>query len=429
MSAILSRRPRPFAELRAIALAVFAVAVEGYDITIYGLFALAVGHAFFPARDATGSLLFAVGSFGVGYIMRPIGGLVMGVYADRAGRRPALALTVILMAVSTGIVGLVPSYAAIGIAAPVIVVIARLLQGFSAGGAGPGSIAYLAESAAPSQRGFIASWQQASQIGAFLLTSAVASAMSGLLGGSAQQGWTWRAPFLLALLLGPVGLYVRKHLSEPEPIALQQAARSQGLVRGLIANAPAIASGVGLGCLWNVAVFVLLFYMPTYVQSQLGMAASNAYMSSTVSSAALFALCPCMGALSDRWGRKRVMLTSALLLLAIAYPMLHLLVTHRSLSVLMIVQLALAVPSAGYVGPIPAMMAELFPTSSRSTAVSVADSASSIVLGAFGPLLIMTLIAATHDPLALALYVCGGAAISAATLVFVKDFTGQPLRV
>ena len=427
MSAVTQGSTGPVGGTRAIALAVFAVAVEGYDITIYGLFALSLGHAFFPGRDPATSLLLAVGSFGVGYVMRPFGGLVLGAYADRAGRRPALALTVILMAASTGIIGLVPGYATIGLAAPVIVVAARLLQGFSAGGAGPGSIAYLAESAAPGRRGFIASWQQASQIGAFLLTSTLAAAMAALLSGSAQPAWTWRAPFLLALLLGPVGLYVRKHLPEPEPASAVRAARAQGVAGTLLANVPGIARGMGLSCLWNVAVFILLFYMPTYAQSQLGMTAKDAFLSSAISSAALFVLCPCMGALSDRVGRKSVMLGAAIVLLAAAYPLLHHLVSHRDLRDLIAVQVALAVPSAAYVGPIPAMLAELFPTSSRSTAMSVADSASSLVLGAFGPLLIIALITVTHNPLALAIYVCGGAAISAATLLTVSDCTGKPL--
>jgi MHS family proline/betaine transporter-like MFS transporter len=231
------------------------------------------------------------------------------------------------------------------------------------------------------------------------------------------------------VLFAPLGLYLRRHLSEPEPVAAAEAARVEPLTHAVLANAPAIGVGIGLTCLWNITLFILLFYMPTYVQHQLGVSADAAFSSTAVGAAVLFVLCPFMGALSDRVGRKAVMLTAAVLLCLCAYPLLQHLQNHRRLLDLIEVQGALAVLIAGYTAPIAAMLAELFPTQSRSTALSVAYNISTLLVGAFSPLVVTWLIVVTHNPLAPAFYVSGGAAVSALTLLLVRDQTGKPLRL
>jgi MHS family proline/betaine transporter-like MFS transporter len=407
-------------------LAVFGVALEGYDNTLFGLFALPIGRAFFPLKDPSTSLLMAVAAFGVGYVARPLGGLVLGAYADRAGRPAAVALTVTLMALSTGAVGLLPGQAVWGLA-PLAVVAARLIQGFAAGGAAAGAIAYLTEAASPARRGLVSSWQQASQVGALLLTSIMGFMLARLTGDGASSPWAWRGPFLLALALGPVGLMIQTRLPRSAPEATAAAARSEGVGHALVSNRRTIGLGMGLAVLWTISVFILLFYMPTYAQHQLAIPASDAFLSSAVSSAALVCWCPAMGALSDRIGRKPVLMGSAVLI-GVGTPLVFFyLQSHRTLGDLVLAQNLLAAPIGGYLGTLPATLAELYPTRARTTSIAVADNLVAIALGAGGPMIVLWLTGLFHSGLAPAAYVSVGAVISAAAILVMKDRTGEAL--
>ncbi|MCD7098791.1 MFS transporter [Stenotrophomonas sp. MMGLT7] len=414
--------------LKPMLVAAAAVALEGYDLAIYALFASTMAEAFFPTHDPTSSLLLAVGALGVGYLMRPLGGLVLGRYADRKGRKAALALTVLLMSLSTGAIGLVPTYGTIGLAAPVLVVLARLVQGFSAGGAAAGSIAYLSESAPPHRRGFFASWQQAAQMGSFLLSAGIAAIVSARL-GSGGEGHGWRLPFLLALVLGPLSLYIRRYLPDPEVFLKERAAApEESLGKAIGSNARAIAVGFGLSCLWNIAAFILLFFMPTFAQRQFGIPLADAFQASVIGGAVVFVLCPLVGWWSDRVGRRLPMLLSALGLLATIYPLLAWLGRSPVLGTLVVVQAVLGVMIAGYTAPVSALLAELFPTRSRSIGLSVAYNLSTLLLGSFGPLIVTWLIAVSGNPLAPAFYVMAGAMVSSVALAFSRDRTGQALE-
>jgi MHS family proline/betaine transporter-like MFS transporter len=412
---------RTRARLPVLVLAVFGVALEGYDNTLFGLFALPIGKAFFPVQSPSTSLLLAVAAFGVGYVARPLGGLVLGAYADRAGRPAAVALTVTLMALSTGAVGFLPGYATWGLIAPLAIVIARLVQGFAAGGAAAGGIAYLTEAATPSRRGLVSSWQQASQVGALLLTSLMGLGLSQLKGPAGTgSDYAWRLPFLLALFLGPVGALIQWCLPDTGPKSASAEVRREGIAQTLLTNHRTIAVGMGLAVLWTVSVFIFLFYMPTYAQHQLHMAASDAFLSSAVSSAELVCWCPILGSLSDRVGRKPVLLTSALAI-AVGGPVLFMyLQTHSTLLGLLLVQSALAAPIGGYLGTMPATLAELYPTHARTTSIAVADNLVAIALWLTGVL---------HSGLAPAVYVSCGAAISAFTVLLLTDRTGASLRL
>ncbi|MFN8061350.1 MAG: MFS transporter [Vicinamibacterales bacterium] len=413
----------------AIAVAALAVALESYDLTIYGLFALPIAKAFFPAQDATTSLLLSVGTLGVAYVVRPIGGLVLGAYADRAGRKAAISLTVLLMSVSTGGIGLVPAYATIGILAPWLVVAARLIQGFSAGGAIAGTVAFLAEAAPADRRGFYASWQQACQVGAFLFSVVIAALITNLASSSALDTWAWRVPFLLALAFGPLGVFIKNRLADPE---LYARAKARGAApttgRAILDNRRAVVVGFGITCLWNVTAFVLLFYMPTYAQRELGMSAGDAFLASTVSGLVLFACCPPIGLLADRVGRRVPMIVAALLLVVTSYPLFAFVHGAPTLAHLTAVECVLAVWIAGYTAPAPAMLAELFPTRSRSTGLSVAYNLSILLAGAFGPFIVTWLISTTGNPLAPAFYVAAGASISALAVAATRDRTAERLQ-
>jgi MHS family proline/betaine transporter-like MFS transporter len=399
---------RTRARLPVLVLAVFGVALEGYDNTLFGLFALPIGKAFFPVQSPSTSLLLAVAAFGVGYVARPLGGLVLGAYADRAGR-PA---------------------ATWGLIAPLAIVIARLVQGFAAGGAAAGGIAYLTEAATPSRRGLVSSWQQASQVGALLLTSLMGLGLSQLKGPAGTgSDYAWRLPFLLALFLGPVGALIQWCLPDTGPKSASAEVRREGIAQTLLTNHRTIAVGMGLAVLWTVSVFIFLFYMPTYAQHQLHMAASDAFLSSAVSSAELVCWCPILGSLSDRVGRKPVLLTSALAI-AVGGPVLFMyLQTHSTLLGLLLVQSALAAPIGGYLGTMPATLAELYPTHARTTSIAVADNLVAIALGAGGPMIVLWLTGVLHSGLAPAVYVSCGAAISAFTVLLLTDRTGASLRL
>ncbi|MDB5367377.1 MAG: major facilitator transporter, partial [Rhodospirillales bacterium] len=306
---------------------------------------------------------------------------------------------------------------------PLLLVFARLAQGVAAGGATAGSIVYLVEAAPRHRRGFFASFQQASQIGALLISAAIGALITNLVVAPDLTAWAWRIPFLIALVLGPVGLYIRNRLPEPEIYerAKHRAPAQPSLHKALTSNARAILTGFGMTCLWNVTAFILLFYMPTYAQRQLGLPPGDAFLSSTISSLLLFLLCPVFGLLSDRIGRKTPMLASALLLLVLIYPLFRYVELHRSFASLLAMQLVLATLIAGYTAPISAALAELFPTRTRSTGLAVAYNLSTLLFGAFGPLIVTWLIAATGNPLAPAFYVGGAAALSACVLLTVRD--------
>lgn len=410
---------------RSLAVIASAIAIEGYDLSIYALFAVSIAHSFFSGGNGASSLLLVVGTLGVGYVMRPLGGIVMGLYADRVGRKAAIALTVLMMSASTGLIGLIPSYPAIGLAAPLLIVALRLVQGFFSGGAAAGSISYLVESAPAGRRGFYASWQQASQVGAFLLSALIGAAITTSFTPEELNGWAWRIPFLLALLFGPLGLYVKRSMPDPEAFAKAAkapVARTPGSTR---VEGRQVMIGAGVTCLWNVTAFILLYFMPTYAQTSFGIGMAGTFRASCAGAAVLFVLCPVMGALSDRVGRRRMMLVAALGLAVLTYPALAYLAAAPSEGRLMATQMALAVLIAGYTAPVSALLAELFPVHRRSRGLAIAYNISTLVVGGFGPFIVTWLIVTTGDVMAPAYYVAGGAVISFVALLFAVEETSR----
>lgn len=411
--------------LRSVLPTVAASALEGYDLTIYGLLAGTIAKAFFPTSNATTSLLLAVATLGVGYVVRPLGGVLLGAYGDRVGRKAAIFLTVVLMALSTGIMGLIPSYATIGVAAPLLIVLARLVQGFAAGGGASSSISFLSEVAPPGRRGFYASWHQTIQVGSFLLASALAALISNVVPADTFGTLGWRIPFVLALAFGPVGWLIRSRLREPDMFVRDHAHQTSRppMARSVGARIGGICIGFGVSCLWTITGFLLLIFMPTYANKAFGIPLSGAYTSAMVGGALLFVLCPMMGSLSDRIGRRSTMLASAVVFACAAYPLFAYVGSTRTVASLMLVQAAFSVLIAGYTGPIGAFMAELFPTHIRSTGVSIANNIAVTVVGSFSPLITTWLIHKTGNPLAPAWYLMGGAAVSALAVACARDRT------
>ncbi len=418
---------------RAIIAATIGNGLEWFDFTVYSFFAVIIAKQFFPTGNELTSFLLTVATFGVGFFMRPVGAIVLGVYADRVGRKAALTLTILMMALGTAIIGLAPTYASIGLWAPALIVLARLIQGFSAGGEVGGATAFLIEHAPDEERGAYASWQQASQGISFMLGAAMGALVTNGLDQAQIDAWGWRIPFLFGLLIGPVGMYIRSHLEEPPEFEARQAERRASQVKfsplsQVLRDHPReVLAGLGVTILWTVCTYVLVFYMPSYAKQQLGLPLGATFQSTAICGAIILVLCPLMGMLSDRVGRKRMLTVVALAILVLAYPLFHWLNVSPTTSTLLQVQIVLGILLAAFTGPAPAVLAEQFPTEVRSTGLSLAYNFAVTIFGGFAPLIVTWLIESTHNKLAPAFYVIAAAAISIVALTFMHDRTGKKL--
>ncbi|SEA96951.1 MFS transporter [Paraburkholderia sartisoli] len=393
-------------------------ALEWYDFLVYGFFTPVIAKLFFPAHDAWISLLLAIGSFGISFLTRPIGAIVLGIYADRKGRRASLTVSIMLMTLATLVIAVMPTYERIGLAAPILVLLARLVQGFAVGGEFGSATAFMVEHS-PSRRGYFASWQFASQGLAAITASAVGGILTTWLPSAQIEGWGWRLPFVLGLLVGPVGYYIRRHLDEtPEFLAEKKRATPTGdaLFRNQWGN---ILLAVGVVAQSTVLVYVLQLYMPTYAVKQLGLPAAQSFGVVVLNGGLQFLLSPVMGALSDRIGRVRIMLTSSVLMAVTIYPMFYWLNLHPTFGWLLALQAAAGIFKAAYSGPMPALMSEIFPTRSRSTGLSLAYSLGVTLFGGFAPFIVTFFIGVTGDKLAPSYYVLLAALVSSISLVVI----------
>jgi MHS family proline/betaine transporter-like MFS transporter len=409
--------PAPNAGRRAIIAATVGNMLETYDFAVYGFFAIVIARLFFPAGDPTVSLLLTVATFGVGFVMRPVGAVVLGSFADRRGRKAALSLTILMMAVGTAMIGFAPTYAQIGAWAPAIIVIARLIQGFSAGGEIGTATAFLIEHAPAERRGLFASFQQATQAAALLCGSLIGAMLTGMLAPADLESWGWRVPFWLGLLIGPVGFYIRRHTEEATEFAQAADAReSSPLGEALRRHPRAILTGFGITITWTVATYFFLIYMPTYAVRELKIAQSAALTANSAGLALLLVLAPCFGLLSDRIGRRILLLGAAAAIMLLTYPLLKWLSAAPSATALTLFQLTFALLIAIFTGAAPAAMSEVCPPQVRSTGVSIAYNFAVTIFGGFAPFIATWAIAATGNPLAPAWYVTAATALSAAMI-------------
>jgi MHS family proline/betaine transporter-like MFS transporter len=307
---------------RVIAAASVGNALEWFDFTLYGFFAVTMGSVFFPAADGRTRLLLAFATFGVPFIVRPIGAWILGRFGDRHGRKSGLVRTIVLMIVATAMMALTPPYSAIGLAAPAIVLLARVLQGFSAGGEFGNATVFLAEQHG-GRRGFLASWQFAGQAFSAFLVSGFGLTLNLTLTAGQLLEWGWRIPFLFGLLIGPVGYFVRRNAQET--LEFQAIEPTKISVRQILTEAKnRLLMSFGLVVLLTVSAYTILL-LPTYAASELGVPLAQAYLASLITGAAQTVLIPVFGALSDKLGRLRIMGVAAAGILIIAYPMFWLL--------------------------------------------------------------------------------------------------------
>ncbi|MGN8023369.1 MFS transporter [Phyllobacterium sp. 22229] len=412
----------------AIAAATIGNGLEWFDFTVYGFFTPIIARLFFPAINDLTSILLTVGTYGVGFFMRPVGAVVLGVYADRKGRKAALTLTILMMAFGTALLGFAPTYAQAGIIGPLVIVLARLIQGFSAGGEIGGATAFLIEYAPPEKRGFYASWQQTSQALAVVLGGICGTIVTHALDPAAIDSWGWRVPFLLGLLIGPVGFYIRARVDETPVFTDSHTQKSESPLRDALRDHPrGIASGFGVTILWTVCTYVLLFYMTTYAVKQLNIPLADAFVATTIGGLVLMLGCPVAGALSDRVGRKRLLLAAAIAIGVLIYPLFAWVNASPDLMTLAIVQGILGLLLAAFTGPAPALLAEQFPAGLRSTGLSLAYNFAVTIFGGFAAVIVTLLIEATGTKLAPSFYVMAAALVSALTLLTMQDKTGKPI--
>ncbi|MEM5275882.1 MFS transporter [Cupriavidus taiwanensis] len=412
---------QPSQRRRAIIATVIGNGLEWFDFTVYSFFAVIIARLFFPTGNDLSSLLLAVATFGVGFFMRPVGGIVLGVYADRVGRKAALSLTILLMALGTTLIGIAPTYDQIGILAPLLIVVARLMQGFSAGGEMGGATAFLTEYAPARQRAYYSSWIQASIGVAVLLGAAVGTFVTSSLSEAALNSWGWRLPFLLGIVIGPVGYYIRHHLDET-PAFRDTAERADSPLKEIFQAYPReTTASFSMVILWTVCTYVLLFYMPTYAVKVLKVPQADGFVAGMAGGGAIMVFAPLVGLLADRIGRRVLLSGSALLILVLAWPMFAYINHVPGLASLLVFQLVFGVLIATYTGPILAAFSELFPARVLSTGLSVAYNFAVTIFGGFASFIITWLIATTGSSMAPAIYVMIAAAISLVGTRFVRE--------
>jgi MHS family proline/betaine transporter-like MFS transporter len=396
-------------------------ALEWYDFLIYGYLSVVIAKQFFPTDDPVTSMLLTTATFGVGFIIRPIAGIVIGMYADRVGRKAALSFVIFLMLISTAMLAFSPTYKQVGILAPIIVVCSRILQGISVGGEFGSATALLIEYAPPGRRGFYGSWQMFAQsIGVFMSTL-MGAVLTSVFTAEALSSWAWRLPFLFGLVIGPIGFYIRRNIQEPDVFVRANKAKTVS-IKEMFSRYPAeLFVSFALGAVTNIMVYVLIAYLPIYAVQSLNLPLNAPFTVLTVTLAVRMVLVPLFGHLSDKIGRKIIMGTALTLFALSIYPAFMWLTNHPSMSGLMAIELVFALLMAATLGPVSATLAELFPTSIRSTGLSLTYNLTASLLGGFTPFMLTWLVARTGDKLMPAHYLVGFLVLGAVSLLFYKE--------
>ncbi|HZP98230.1 MAG TPA: MFS transporter [Reyranella sp.] len=420
MTAVSMGASIPLQSRRAVTAAVIGNVLEWYDFAVYGFVAVYIGRNFFPGSDETTELLKAFLTFGLGFLARPVGGIIIGRLGDTHGRKTALLVTIFLMALGTILIGIMPTYASIGVAAPALLLIARLMQGFSTGGEWGGSTAFIVEWAPKGKRGLFGSFQQMSVVAGLLLGSAVAALMNTLFTTEQMADWGWRVPFLLGALLGPVGIYMRRTIDET-PAYSQVISISTAPETGPGGFALA-ARAFGFTIVWTVCFYVLLTYMPSWTGKYMKLSASAALWSNTIGLIALIIGIPIMGHLSDRYGRRPLLLTCCAAFIILPWPLFHYLSGGNVPYVaLVLIQIVIALVISLYSGAGPAAISEIFPTRRRSTWMTTGYALAVAIFGGSAPYLSIWMIEKFGTPIAPVWYLIASAVVSILVILSLKE--------
>jgi MFS transporter, MHS family, proline/betaine transporter len=410
---------------RAIVASTIGNGLEWFDFLIFGSLASVISQVFFPSGNPVASLILTWTTFGVGFVMRPFGGILLGMYADRAGRRKALSLLILLMAAGTIGLGITPGYATIGLAAPVIAVASRVLQGLSVGGEFPSATAMLVEYAPPGRKMFYGSFQMCSQALSIALSAGFAYAVTTAFSPANLAAWGWRIPFLIGGLVGPIGFYIRRRVAESPEFAnlVARLPRSERTplgtlltryVRPLMCAIGVIVCGTASVYLWNI-------YLPVYVARTLHLPGTAPLLGAAVCGVMNMILTVAIGVLADRVGAWRVFVPAVAVAGIMAIPLFAFIVSAPSLSHLFAIQLIANVVFAFLAAPIPGLLAGMFPTAVRSTGMAVSYNVSVALFGGLAPLTVSWLTSLTQSHLVPAYYLTGAAALSIVMVLVFRE--------
>src|SRR5437764_1709841 len=372
--------------------------LEMYDFMVFGYYASAIGAAFFPNGNPSVSLMLSLMTFGAGFLMRPIGALVLGAYTDKHGRRAGLILTLGLMSVGILSIACTPGYAAIGLLAPLLVLGGRLLQGFSAGMELGGVSVYLSEIATPGHKGFYVSWQSASQQAAVMFAALLGVLLNSMLSRDAVAAWGWRVPFFIGCAIIPFVFRLRQSLEETgEFLARRRCPATPEILRSLAANGGLVGIGTMMVTMTTVSFYMITAYTPTFGSAVLHLASVDSSIVTLCVGASNLMWLPTMGALSDKIGRRPLLVACTLLMLATAYPVMAWLVAAPSFSKLLIVELWLSFIYGSYNGAMIVFLTEIMPVEVRTVGFSLAYSLATAIFGGFTPAISTYLIHVTGN--------------------------------
>jgi MHS family proline/betaine transporter-like MFS transporter len=412
---------------RVIIAATIGNMLEWFDFLVYGFFAVTIAEVFFPARDPTVSLLITFGTFGLAYVVRPLGAIVIGTYTDRAGRKAGLTLSIGLMLIGTTLMVITPGFATIGIATPIIITIARVLQGFSVGGEFGSAVAFLVEHGGE-RRGFSASWQWATTGIVSVIVSLFGLTLTTLLSHEQLIDWGWRIPYVFGLLVGPAGLYIRSRIAEtPDFLAAEKPPAVP--IGDLLRRHPvSLLLAFGAAIVSNSSYYLLL-YVPTYGVKTLHLPAYTGFAATLLGGIILAVFSVIAGHWSDKIvPRSRIMLIAAWLFLLSAYPCFWLMDAYPSLATAVFAVGFLNLIKAGYSGVLPSVLSEQFPVEIRAVGVSLSFSMSVTIFGGFAPFVATWLIAQTGDPLSPSYYLMATALLSIIALMAIQRRAPVPTR-
>ncbi|WP_313252670.1 glycine betaine/L-proline transporter ProP [Stenotrophomonas sp.] len=423
---------------KAVTAAALGNAMEWFDFGVYGFVAFALGKVFFPEASPSVQTIAALATFSVPFLVRPLGGVFFGVMGDRFGRQKVLSATIILMAVSTFCIGLIPSYDSIGLLAPILLLLCKLAQGFSVGGEYTGAAVFVAEFAPDRKRGFLSSWLDFGSIAGFVLGAGVVVVLSSILGEARFLEWGWRVPFFLAAPLGLIGLYLR-HAAEETPAFTEQLERMEKEDQDAVGSAPRISfkeivgrywrsllACVGIVLVTNVTYYMLLTYMPTYLSHNLHYSEDHGVLIIIVVMIGMLFVQPVVGWASDRVGRRPFIAVGSLGLLVGAVPAFHL-ITSGNIGLIFVGLLLLAVLLNCLIGVMASTLPAMFPTRVRYSALAAAFNISVIICGVT-PTAAAWLVEVTGDLMMPAYYLMAVALVGLLTAWLMRETANRPLR-
>jgi MHS family proline/betaine transporter-like MFS transporter len=426
-----SQEPELATVRRAVAAGAMGNCIEWFDYGVYSYVAATIGKVFFPSHSSTAALLSSFGVLAVSFVVRPFGGFFFGPLGDKFGRRRVLATTIILMAAATFAIGVLPSYAKVGVLAPVLLVLARLVQGFSTGGEYGGAATFIAEYAPDRRRGFMGSWLEFGTLTGFSLGAGTAAACTVALPPDAMLSWGWRIPFLIAGPLGLIGLYLRTRLEDTPAfeamLSDNEVARSP-LRETLTQNWRQILNLIGIVVLINVADYTLLTYMPSYLTETLKLSEMTSLLVTIGVMVAMMVVIAPLGALSDRVGRKPLLITACVGYLLLSYPA-FVLMSHGSLVQTTIGMAVLALLLVLLLSVIGSTLPAMFPTRVRYGSFAIGYNLSTSAFGGTAPLVITALIKATGSNMVPAYYLMAAALVAAVPILLIRETAGASLRI